>query len=112
MPTIHDDRNVNRNTDPHRSDIDRGLDPAGRRINESWGTGPIILASVAALAVVFGLFFMMSDRNPTVASNVNRPAVTTPATTTGAGATTIPNNPNGTTPQRDTNQPAPAPTNR
>ena len=49
--------------DPNRSDINRGLDPAGRRINESWGTGPIILASLAALAVVFGLFFMMSDRN-------------------------------------------------
>ena len=98
MPTIHEDRNINRNTDPHR--------------RTEFGTGPIILASLAALAIVFGLFFMMSDRNPTVASNVNRPAVTTPAITTGSGATTIPNNPNGTTPQRDTNQPAPAPANR
>ena len=98
--------------DPNRSDLDRGLDPAGRRINESWGTGPIILASLAALAIVFGLFFMMSDRNPTVASIVNRPAVTTTTTapareTTGSGAVNRTPDSKGTTPAIPGQVPAP-----
>jgi hypothetical protein len=100
--------------DPNRSDLDRGLDPAGRRINESWGTGPIILASLAALAIVFSLFFMMSDRNPTVASNVNRPAVTTTTTapapvreTTGSGAVNRTPDSTGTTPAITGQAPAP-----
>jgi len=98
MPTIHEDRNIHRNTDLNR--------------RTEFGTGSIILASLAVLAVVFGLFFMMSDRNPTVATNADRPAATTPATTTGSGASNIPANPNGTAPQRDVNKPAPAPANR
>jgi hypothetical protein len=57
---------------------------------------PYILGGLAALAVIIGLFYMMSDRNRTVATN-ERPAVTTttPATnvpavreTTGSGAST------------------------
>ena len=92
MPTIHDDRNLNRDPDLNR--------------RTEWGVGHYILGGLAALALIFGLMFILGDRNSTVA---NRPAVTTPATTTGSGASSIPANPNGTTPQRDVNKPAPAP---
>ena len=102
MPTINDDRNVNRNADLN-----------GRT---GWGTGHYMLGGLAVLAVIFGLMFMLGDRNSTVANRTDRPAVTTapattPATTTGSGAarSALPNNPNGTTPQKDINQPAPAP---
>ena len=85
-----------------------------RMAREGWGTGSIILASLAALAVVFGLFYAMSNRGDTSLARTDRPAVTTPATTTGSGAASsaIPANPNGTAPQRDVNKPAPAPSNR
>ena len=100
--------------------MDDPIEPPRIKAEQSWGTGSIILASLAAFAVVFGLFYAMANRGDTSMANRNdtRPAVTTntnvpPATreTTGSGASpsTIPNNPNGTAPQRDTNQPAPAP---
>ena len=52
-----------------------------RLAREGWGTGGIILASLAALAVVFGLFYAMSNRNDTSLARTDRPAVTSPATT-------------------------------
>jgi hypothetical protein len=70
-----------------------------------------IIGGIAALVLIAGLFFMFGRTNPNTASNtINRPAATAP-TTTGSGASSggIPNNPNGTAPQRDANQPAPAP---
>jgi hypothetical protein len=82
--------------DPNR-DFNRPLDPdpADRRFaaHERWGTGSVIIASLAAIAVVFGLFYAMSNRSDTSLANRNdnRPAVTTnsnvpPAATTGSGA--------------------------
>ena len=100
--------------DPNR-DFNRPIDPRPIDPREAWGTGPMLLGGLGVLAFILALTFMLSDRNPTVASrDPNRPAVTTttPATnppavreTTGSGATTIPANPGGTTPQRDPNQP-------
>ena len=69
---------------------------------EGWSTNSIVLGCLAALALVFGIYYMMSNRNPTVATT--RPAVTTnspvttPTTTpaqprasetTGSGSTTV-----------------------
>jgi hypothetical protein len=71
-----------------------------RAAAESWSTNSIILGSLAALALVFGIYYMISHRNPTVAT----PAVTTnapvtnpttvptqprPSETTGSGSTTV-----------------------
>ena len=56
-----------------RKDFDRALDPAGRRRREGWGTGSIILASLAALAVVFGLFYALSNRSDTSFATRDRP---------------------------------------
>jgi hypothetical protein len=86
--------------DPNR-DFDRPIDPVvQQRIveRESWGTGSIVLASLAALAVVFGLFYAIANRGDDTATATrtdNRPAVTTTAPannppaareTTGSGA--------------------------
>ena len=70
-----------------------------------------IIGGLVALAMVVGLFAMFGRDNTNVASNnSNRPAATAPTTTgSGASSSAIPNNPNGTAPQRDTTQPAPAP---
>ena len=107
MPTIHDDRNVNRNPNMNGR-TDRGI-------------APYVLGGLAALALIFGLFFMMSDRNPTVATN-QRPAVTTttPTTnapaareTTGSGATTNrATDSTGSRPAEPGQVPAPATPNR
>ena len=104
--------------DPNR-DFERRADVRVAE-RQGWGTGSIILASLAAVAIVFGLFYAIANRDDTsvATTNDNRPAVTTntnvpPAardtTGSGAGSRTIPNNPSGTTPQRDANQPAPQP---
>ena len=101
--------------DPNQ-DFNRKTAIDHRAENEGWGTGSIILASLAAFAVVVGLFYAMSNRGDTSMTNreTNRPAVTTttPATnppaergTTGSGATTIPANPSGTIPRPDANTP-------
>ena len=83
--SVHDDRNINREINEQR-----------RAEAEGWSMTSIVLGSLAALAVVFGLFFMMSDRTgPSTATRTDRPAVTTTApapaapaqTTTGSGAT-------------------------
>jgi hypothetical protein len=70
-----------------------------------------IIGGVVALALILGLFTMFGrDKTNDITSNANRPAATAPTTTgSGTAGTAIPNNPNGTAPQRDTNQPAPAP---
>ena len=104
---IHDNRNIDR--DPNMN---------GRAERS---VAPYVLGGLAALAVMFGLFYMLSDRNPTVATN-DRPAVTTtaPATnvpavreTTGSGATTSrPTEPTGSRPAVPGQVPAPAPTSR
>ncbi len=70
-----DDPNINRR---------RGMRTEG----EGWGAGSIILASLGALAIVFGIFFMMSDRNSTVANRTDRPAVTTGSSTVTTPTTT------------------------
>jgi hypothetical protein len=65
----------------------------------AWSPGSIVLASLAAVAVVLGLFYAIANRDDTATATRtgNRPAVTTtaPATnppaareTTGSGATT------------------------
>lgn len=59
-----------------------------RTEGEGWGAGSIILASLGALAVVFGIFFMMSDRNSNVANRTDRPAVTTGSSTVTTPTTT------------------------
>ena len=106
--TYQNDPNRNLN----RPVFDDPMEPSPIVEREGWSAGSIILGSLAALALVFGLFFMMSDRNPNVATN-ERPTVTTPATTTGSGgASRLPNNPNGTTPQKDMNDRVPPATNR
>ena len=69
--TIHDDRNVNRNRDLNR--------------NTEWGMSHYILGGLATLAVIFGLMFMLSDKNSNVANRTDRPAVTT-----GSGPVTTP----------------------
>ena len=106
MPTIHD----NRNRDP---------DLNGR---PQRGIAPYILGGLAALAVIFGLTFVLSDRNATVATNerpaaatTTTPATTTPAVreTTGSGATmNRATDPTGSRPAVPGQVPAPASTNR
>ena len=101
--TYPDDPNVNR-----RPPID---DPV-RKDSTMWIAGSV------AVALVLGLVLFATTRNTDTAMN-ERPAptaTTSPATTsgsgastTGSGASTMPNNPNGTTPQKDINQPVPAP---
>lgn len=90
--TTHNDPNINSPNSVQR-----------RAGAEGWSMNSIVLASLAALAVVFGIFYMMSDRNKT-ATTTDRPAVTTnaPVTTpttmpaqprasetTGSGPTTV-----------------------
>ena len=90
--TTHNDPNINRPTNvQRRADV------------EGWSTNSIVLGSLAALAVAIGIFYMMNNRNPTVAT-MDRPAVTTNAPvatpntmpaqpraseTTGSGQTTV-----------------------
>lgn len=61
---------------------------AMRNEGDGWGAGSIILASLGALAIVFGIFFMMSDRNSNVANRTDRPAVTTGSSTVTTPAAT------------------------
>jgi hypothetical protein len=70
-----------------------------------------IIGGIVGLALVIGLFAMFGRDKTNVASDTpNRPAATAPSTTgSGSASSAIPNDPNGTAPQRDTNQPAPAP---
>jgi hypothetical protein len=60
---------------------------------DGWGAGSIILASLGALAIVFGIFFMMSDRNSNVANRTDRPAVTTGSSTVTTPTATTPAQP-------------------
>jgi hypothetical protein len=91
--TIHDDQNMNRQINEKR-----------RADAERWSAGSIILGSLAALAAIFGIFYILSDRNPNVANRADRPLATsapstTPTTTpaqsragetTGSGTTDLP----------------------
>lgn len=104
--TYQNDPNINRKTA-----IDR------RTANESWGSGSIILASLAALAVVFGLFYAMSNSSDSSLANrnENRPATTTttnvpPANraTTGSGVSTQNPDSTGSKPVMPGQVPAPA----
>ena len=103
--TYQDDPNINRRT---------SVQP--RAANEGWGTGSIVLASLAALAVVFGIFYAMSNRADTSMANRDntRPAVTTtsptntPAATTGSGAANRTPDSTGTKPAMPAQVPAPA----
>src|SRR3954468_2487745 len=95
--SYQDDPNINR-----RNRIDR----------EDTSYAGWIIGGIVALALVVGIFAMFGRDNTNTASNntPNRPTATAPSTSgSGAGGSAMPNNPNGTTPQRDTNQPAPAP---
>ena len=60
----NDDMNINRQINERR------------RGDARWGVGSILLGSLAALALIFGIFYMLSDRNPNMA-NSGRPAITT-----------------------------------
>ena len=86
-------------TIPNDPNLDRTTNAQRRANAEGWGTNTIVLGALAALAVVIGIYYMTSNRNPTVATT-DRPAVsttapvTTPAQprtseTTGSGATTV-----------------------
>ena len=94
--TYQNDPNLNR--DPIR--------PAAKDNTGIW------IAGIVGLCLVLGLLFWgMRGPTNTAVTNNNRPAASTPATTTGSGVTpsAIPANPSGTVPQKDPNQPAPAP---
>ena len=71
--TTHNDPNINNPNSVQR-----------RAASEGWSTMSMVLASLAALAVVVGIFFTMSGRNKTTAT-MDRPAVTT-----GSGPVTTP----------------------
>ena len=104
----------------------RPIDPVVQRrvASESWGVGPIILASLAAIAIVFGLFYAIANRDDdaTATRTDNRPAVTTTAPmnsppaareTTGSGPNANrPTEPTGSKPAVPTQAPAPASPNR
>jgi hypothetical protein len=92
--------------DPNR-DFDR-IRTDRRMAQEGWGMGSIILASLAALAVVFGLFYAMSNRGDSSLARNDRPAVTTPATTTGSGAASRTPDSTGSKPAMPDQVPAPA----
>ena len=82
------------------------------RTDESgWSMSTLVIGGIAALAVVFGLMFMLSGSptGPSTATNVDRPVVTpsttTPAQprateTTGSGAATTTVPPGTTSPPR------------
>src|SRR5215210_6229916 len=59
---MQNDRKVNRNRD---------LD------SNEWSLGHYVLGGLVTLAVIFGLMFMLSDKNSNVANRTDRPAVTT-----------------------------------
>ena len=70
------------------------------------------IAGIVGLCLVLGLVFWAANRSPNTAMTDTRPTATTPATTTGSAGSpsTIPANPNATTPQKDMSKPpAPAP---
>ena len=63
-------------------------DPSNRaRANVGWGTGTIALVAIVGLLILGGLFYGLSNRGLTAASNTG----TTP-TTTGAGIAKSPLN--------------------
>ena len=110
--------------DPNQ-EFRRPIDPVvqHRVVSESWGVGPIILASLAAIAIVFGLFYAIANQGDTATATRtdNRPAVTTapmnspPAAreTTGSGPNANrPTEPTGSKPAVPTQAPAPASPNR
>jgi hypothetical protein len=94
--SYQDDPNINRRTRMDRDDTSY----------TSW-----IIGGLVAVALVVAVFAMFGRDNTNTASNntsPTRPAATAPSTTgSGVASSAIPNNPNGTTPQRDANQPAP-----
>ena len=96
--TYQNDPNLNRNINARRAD------PNSRNDTTMW------IAGAAALLLVFGMIAFSLTNRSEVATNAPRTPVTESRTTTGSGATTIPNNPNGTTPQIDMSKPAQVPT--
>ena len=68
---------------------------------------PMWITGILGVGLVLALVFWAANRNPDTAMTDTRPNATTPATTTGSGASpsTIPN---ATTPKKD-NEPAPGP---
>ena len=106
--TYPNDPNLRTPNDPNlRTANDPNLRTPRAEIDRTSNTGVWIAGAVAAFFIVGIVLYALSGGPDTTASN--RPAANTPATTTGSGASTPPNNPNGTAPQRDMNQPAPAP---
>jgi type IV secretory pathway VirB10-like protein len=70
---------------------------------------PIWIAGGAALMLLVGFLAWGLNTNTNVATNERAPVSET-RSTTGSGTTSpLPNNPNGTTPQKDMTKPAPAP---
>jgi hypothetical protein len=96
--TYQNDPNLNRNINARRAD------PNSRNDTTMW------IAGAAALLLVFGMIAFSLTNRSEVATNAPRTPVTESRTTTGSGATTIPNNPNGTTPQKELSKPAQVPT--
>ena len=94
----------------------RPLDPVRQnpiRTSDKDNTG-MWIAGLIGLCLVLALVVWGVSRNTSGTAITNTRPATTTTTTTGSGAapSAIPNNPSGTTPQRDTNQPAPASPNR
>ena len=82
----------------HYNENDRRRDPTDRRYAayQRWGMGSIILASLAALAVVFALFYGMSNNNDMTATSTA--SNTRPAATTGTSTPTLNRDAVGTSP--------------
>jgi hypothetical protein len=101
----------------YQNDPNRDFEMQRRRDMNRTGISPWVWGGLAAVLFVLALMFMPGNHNNTGQSTAQRPAVTSPTATapvrettgSGAASSTIPNNPSGTVPQKDMNQPAPQP---
>ena len=81
--TIHDDRNPNADD----TSMDRAINAKRRADAEGWSTTTLFLGGLAALAIIFGTFFMMSGgTTQNTAGRIDPPAQPRATETTGSGA--------------------------
>ena len=97
--------NTGFSTGPHTHVMARRMDLNGNLIDENDADN-----SFALMPYWDGFFAVLGDRNSTVANRTDRPAVTTPATTTGSGAANRTPDSTGTKPGIPGQVPAPAST--